>query len=409
MKYKTTINKLDDSYQDRALKCIAQGALTNSKRPECLVRGVYPTHLEKGKGCHVWDFKGNKYIDFICGLGTNLIGYGDDLITRAAYNSMVDGSCLSLSSTLEIKFAEKIKELFPSIELLRVLKTGSEAALASLRIARAYNGRDDVLSEGYHGQGDEFTSLHPPAHGILQHFSIKKFTTIDQINKSTSAVIIEPVSLNWGLDRIEYLRQIRQKCTEHNVVLIFDEIITGFRWPRYSVSNFYDIYPDLILLGKAMGNGFPIAIVGGKKTIMNCNEYFVSSTYAGERPSMAASLEVIKILNSKKRIDDLWDKGEKFYQVFNEYSRDTTIHLAGYPARGLFSGDDLERAYFFQEGIKAGLLFGPSWFFNFCHIDVMDEVLLTCRDIFYKIKHGMVKLEGQLPFKPFAQNVRETK
>lgn len=405
-KHKSTVKPFDDSYASRASFCIAQGALTNSKRPESFIGGVYPTHLAKGYGCMVEDPKGNKYVDYICGLGTNLIGYGDSLITVGAVKALVEGSCLSLSSVMELTYAEKIKEIFPGIEMMKILKTGTEAAMAALRIARAYTGRKHVLSDGYHGHGDEFISLTPPHMGVNESSFIEKLNTLDQINGDVAAVIIEPIKTDYSPTRIKFLVQLKAKCAQKGVVLIFDEIITGFRWPQFCVSNFYQIQPDLILLGKAAGNGFPISIVGGKKEIMEGAEYFVSSTFAGDRVAMAASLEVIKLLQTKNRLEFLWDKGFDFCQSFNGVAKDI-VTLEGYPTRGIFTGDVKKKALFFQESVKAGILFGPSWFFNFPLVGKTEEVIHALRDIFYKIKNNMVKLEGAMPVSPFAQKVRE--
>src|SRR3954471_8267341 len=120
----------DWSWKKRADLCIAQGALTNSKRPESLVRGVSPTHASKGRACYIYDGQGRRYVDYICGLGVNLIGYGETAITAAASYALTCGPSLSLSSTAEVEFAEKLKEVFPWVDLVKVLKTGSEACSA---------------------------------------------------------------------------------------------------------------------------------------------------------------------------------------------------------------------------------------------------------------------------------------
>lgn len=137
------------SYHKRAQDCIAQNALTNSKRIECLVKGVYPTHLSHGQGCHVWDMQGKRYVDFICGLGTNILGYGDSEIAEVISERARKGCSLSLGTELELKTAEKVKELFPFVDQVKFLKTGTEACMAALRIARAYKqikrgNREDV-------------------------------------------------------------------------------------------------------------------------------------------------------------------------------------------------------------------------------------------------------------------------
>lgn len=412
-------SRIDYDLSDRANKCIAQKALTNSKRPSTFIDGVYPQHLSKGLGCHVWDTKGHKYADFIGGLGSNLLGYADVEIESAIVGAVKTGLALSLGSPLEVEYAEKIKALFPFIDHVKILKTGSEGTHAALRIARASTGRDIVLSEGYHAWHDEFVSLTPPALGVPKRNSIAKLDWMDcaQVNNGhflpsfsgldnkVAAVIVEPVITDASENRKAFLKALREKCTEVGALLIFDEVITGFRFPKWSVANYFGVTPDLIVLGKAIGGGMPLAVVGGKRKIMNDVEYFVSSTFAGERASLAAGLKVIEMLKSKRKIEHLWESGESFLSKFNALN--DKLKIEGYPTRGVFKGDDLTKALFFQEACKAGILFGPSWFFNFHHIPLIDDVISACKDIMTRIKTGAVTLEGLAPQTPFAQKQRE--
>jgi len=396
----------DFSWYRRAQDCIAQGALTNSKRPECFVLGAYPTHLKRGEGCHVYDTTGKRYIDYITGLGSNLFGYGNSYIHESVANAFKTGSALSLSSDLEIYFAEKVKEFFPWITHIKILKTGTESTLAALRIARAYTGRNLILSEGYHGWSDEFTSLNPPALGVPGTYTIEKLHKESRLDKA-AAVIVEPVMTDDGPERIAWLRDLRRRCNASGALLIFDEVITGLRYLGHGVSNCHGIEPDLICLGKAIGGGMPLAVVGGKTHIMNCGEYFVSSTFAGERVSLAAGLKALELLqtNHKYSINDLWREGTKFLLGFNRMWPEM-IRIEGYATRGTFKGSDTAKALLWQEACKAGILFGSSWFFNFSHPEQTEIVLNTLSDIMVRIKHGNVKLEGTLPTSPFAAKVR---
>ncbi len=394
------------TWQNRAELTIAQGALTNSKRPECLVKGIFPTHLTRGQGAFVWDTDGKRYIDFICGLGSNLLGYGQSDVASAVAQRAMMGATLSLGTTLEVETGEKIKELFPFIERLKFLKNGSDACTAALRIARTYRKRATVLSDGYHGFGDEFISLVPPAHGIGGSFPIQPLKELHEIDDTIAAVIVEPVITEWSEERIQYLKALREQCTRHGVILIFDEIITGCRFPKWSVSRYSGVEPDLICLGKAMANGMPISVVGGKSEIMNCGEYFVSATFAGETLSLAAAHKTLTLLQTKFPIDTLWERGEQFLKAFNSIAPEI-VKIQGYPTRGVFVGSDLNKALFWQEACKAGMLFGPSWFFNFSHIAHMELVLSSCQDILRRIQVGSVALQGELPKKPFAQQMRK--
>lgn len=400
---KNAFSACDPDLASRAEQAIAHGALTNSKRPSCFVSGVYPTHLARGSGCYVWDTKGNKYIDFICGLGSNLLGYANEEINQAISDQLKKGASLSLSSTLEVEVAEKVKELFPFIETLRFLKTGSDACSAAIRIARARTGQIPIYTDGYHGWHDEWTSLTPPALGVPPQSNITAGT---HPPAGTAACIIEPILTDFSPERKAAVQKIAKRCKETGTLLIFDEVITGLRTPGYSASASFDVIPDLICLGKALGNGMPISVVGGKRSIMD-SDYFVSSTFAGETLSLSSALKTMNLLQQKFKVDTLWDKGAVFLREFNALWKEG-VWIEGYPTRGAFKGNPDNVALFWQEACKSGLLFGPSWFFCFPHIDVMDQVLSTCKNILGRVRRGEVKLEGETPKKAYAQIVRET-
>jgi glutamate-1-semialdehyde 2,1-aminomutase len=394
------------TWQNRADMAIAQGALTNSKRPSTYVENVYPTHSRGGSGPHIYA-AGKPFLDFVCGLGSQLLGYGNPAIAHAIHEQYLKGATLSLSSELEVELAEKLKGLFLFCELWKFTKSGTEACNAAIKIARAYNGRELVLSEGYHGHGDDFISMTPPSLGVPKRTWMKPidFTLIPE----AAAVIVEPVMLDWSDARKNYLIELQTTCRRHNTVLIFDEIITGFRFPRYCVSNYWGVQPDLILLGKAMGGGLPLSAIGGRREIMNCGEYFISGTFFGETVSMAACLEVINIVHrdgSKFSMKALFEEGTKFLDLFNQL--EPKLKIVGYPSRGAFQGDEMTKALFWQECIKAGVLFGPSWFFSIPLAEYTEQLMPVFRDIFHKIRVGQVKLEGKMPRTPFAQKVRES-
>ncbi len=393
----------------RAQRCIAQGALTNSKRPDCFVKGVYPTHVKRGQGCWLWDHRGNRYLDFITGLGTNLLGYAQTTINAAISEQMGLGASHSLSTHVEIETAETLKALFPFVDAVKFLKTGSEACSAAIRIARGKTGQNIVLSEGYHGWSDEFVSLTPPAIGIPPQDCIGKYSEREHWLEQgeVAAVIIEPVITDWSDNRRAYLQNLRELCTKHGVMLIFDEIITGFRFPKYSVSSFWGITPDLIVLGKGMANGMPLAAVGGKFDVMNGSDYFVSSTYAGETLSLAAAKKSMELLQSPKfDLNWLWGQGQAFLDEFNAIYPEK-IRIEGYPTRGAFVGDPLVRALFFQEACLAGMLFGASWWMNFPAANEWRPAMGAIKAILGRIQRGEISLKGEMPKAPFAQKARE--
>lgn len=392
----------------RAQEAVAQGCLTNSKHPRTFVQGVYPTHVKRGNGAFLEDMDGNQYLDFICGLGSNLFGYGNSYICQAVEKELHGGFCHSLPTLWEVRAAEKLKEFFPFAHRTKFLKTGSEACSAALRIARNATGRTTVLSEGYHGFHDQFVALTPPAQGCVpgQVLSLSKHE--HKAFEGIAAVIVEPVITDDSLDRREWLKKLREKCTKAGTMLIFDEVITGFRYPKYGVCNAWGIEPDLLVLGKSIAGGLPLAAVCGKEGLMDEPGYFVSSTYAGEVTSFAAALKVFDLLqkNSDFDIDRLVHEANRFTGEFNGFKPDQIV-IEGYGTRGVFKGDPEFRALFFQEACKAGILFGPSFFFGFQHMEHSKRVIKDLWSIIEKIRKGGVTLEGDMPSSPFAARVRD--
>ena len=385
-------------------KYIAQGALTNSKRLECLVKGVYPGFASRGKGALLYADKG-VFIDFICGLGVNLLGYAEENITRAIMLAASQGYLFSLSSELEWKLGERINQWAPFIEQIKILKSGSDGCASAVKIARAFTGRKLILTEGYHGHNDEFVSLTPPAYGCVQNENIR-FLKDYKLDDSVAAVIIEPIITDFSPERLDWLRELRKQCTLVGAQLIFDETITAFRFRKGLFSVTSDIIPDLVVFGKALANGMPISIVGGKTNVMSCNQYFVSTTYAGEILTLSAAIEVLRQLELKYDLNHLWLTGENFKKEFNSIDP-SIVSLEGYNTRGVFKfKDDITKALFFQECCKAGILVGPSWFWSFPLQEYSDQALLIFRDVVHKITKGGACLEGEMPSSPFAAKLR---
>lgn len=393
-----------DSFVDRAKDVIAHGALTNSKRPESFIEGVYPTHLVKARGCYAWDVSGRRYIDYICSLGAILLGHANNSVIRAIRAQLDLGSIFSLSSALEIEYAERIRALFPYMEKIRILKTGTEGCMAAIRIARSFTGRPVILTQAYHGWSDDFVSLTPPASGVvLCDRMIATLNDLEQINQKVAAVIVEPVITQYDEHRITWLNVLREQCTRQGALLIFDEVITGGRFEKFSVANAIGIRPDISVKGKALGGGLPLAVVGGRREVMD-SEYFVSSTFAGDTLAMAASLALIKELTPEIH-SKILTAGDEFRTRFNKLSK--LVQIDGYHTRGVFAGSEMHKALFMQEACKAGVLFGPSWFYSKSHIEENDNVLNLCGMILQRIESGQVKLEGKMPVKPYTKKVRE--
>lgn len=396
------------TYKSRADESIAYGALTNSKRPEAFVEGAYPTHARKGYGVRFMDDK-REYVDFGCANGTNILGYGHPEIGRAIASAYASGSLFTVGSTMEVEAAEALMGIMPFIKRVRFLKTGSEACQAAILIARAATGRTKVLSDGYHGWSPEFTSLAQPGYGCLPGQIRPLPTDLADVTDwdSLAAVIIEPVQLDYSKERRIWLENLKDKCVRHGVVLIFDEVITGFRFPKFSVSNYWGIYPDLICLGKAMGGGLPLAAVGGRLAVMEpANEYFVSSTFAGDTCALAAFMALLKILNRDvTSIERLWQFGITWKEKFTELTAGTAVELEGYPTRGYFK-PSLDRDMLFQEAALGGIVFSPSLFLAFPH-EHEGGTFKILENILWSIRTNRCGMKFQRPRPAFAQTVRD--
>lgn len=370
---------------------LAQGETgTNSKRPSCYPAN-YPSHLVRGEGAYVYDINKRRYLDFIGSLGANLLGYNHPKVTEAVVVQLRAGVSYSLPHFLEVEVAELITEMFPQIEKVRFLKTGNEATLAAIRIARSM-GLRNVYSEGYHGWGDAWTSMTPPAKGVVDHLAIS--------NTSQGEIaIVEPVQLDTSDDRRRALEEI---IRSHKVV-IFDEIITGLRVPKHSVGAWFNLKPQITCLGKGLGNGFPLTVVGGTKELMD-SDYFVSSTFSGEAVSLAACYATLNEVR-KKGVDNLWYYGNRFQTKFNEICKPIGVKLEGYGTRAMLNTDDPNTPVFMQECLKGGLMFGKAFFFSFAHLEqgIEEYTFNVIVDVVEKILNGKVTLEGPAPVQTFKR------
>jgi glutamate-1-semialdehyde 2,1-aminomutase len=392
----------------RASQSIAHGALTNSKRPSCFVKGIYPTHIKGGSKCYLTDVDGNKYIDYICGLGTNLFGYSNNEIRQAVRSALEEGGVVySLSSIDEVNYAETLKQTFPFLDRVRFLKDGSSGCSAAIKMARAFTGRKWVLSEGYHGWHDDFVQLTEPATGVIRDGMTMGYA--DDVHpkflEKVAAVIVEPVILDASNKRQRWLQKLREACTKAGTVLIYDETITAFRFPQYCVARHFNILPDLFIAGKALAGGFPISVIGGKQEVME-SDYFISSTWAGDRVAIAAGMAANRLIHTDYfGPENLWVFGKEFCEKFNQLSKN--VQIKGYPTRGIFDYKSKHfQPLFMQEMALSGILIGPTWFYNIFLHHEMENVLDIAKAIIKKIENGMVKLKGIPPISPFAERVR---
>lgn len=397
---------IDTRLQDRQNNCIAQGALTNSKHPRSYIRNVYPTHLERGFKAYVYDDKGKEYIDFINGLGTNLFGYANSQIENTMMASIMGGINLSLPTCKEVEAAEAILSILPWYNRVKFLKTGSSACSAAVRIARNATGRNKILSTGYHGWHDPFVSIYQDAKGV-DKCDVRYMSSITEIDNMTAAVIIEPVMLDYSEKQKKYLQTLEETCRQTGTLVIYDETITALRVPGLSITKQWNLRPDLVVMGKALAAGLPLACVVGNKEIMDDPKYFVSGTYFGEMLSLSVCKKVVTMLKTKALdIKDLWEFGEDFKEFFNK-TLEHIVQIEGYNTRYALKGNTRLRAVFMQEACKAGMLFGLSPFLNFEMILLRDRIKDKLLDVAGIINSGKVRLIGYAPHSPFSSKLRE--
>ena len=295
--------KISNSYFERSIKTVPLGSQTFSKSYIQWPKGVTPLFIDRAQGAKVIDIDGNHYVDYIMGLLPVVLGYCDEDIDQAAISQIMKGTIFSMPSSLEAELAEKLVEIIPSAEMVRFGKNGSDVTTASIRLARAYTDRDLVAVSGYHGWHDWYISSTSRNIGVpkkVQSLTHKfNFNDADSLHSlfkkfpnKFAAVILEPAGL--VKTDISALKRIRELCTANGVVLIFDEIISGFRINMGGAQLEYGVKPDLSCFGKAMANGYPLsAIVGPRKIMKLMEEIFFSSTFGGETISLAASIATI--------------------------------------------------------------------------------------------------------------------
>jgi glutamate-1-semialdehyde 2,1-aminomutase len=373
--------------------------------------GVFPTHFERGYGGHLYTKDGARYIDLVSGLGAINLGYANEQLENEVLKVYKSGGCLSGNTIQEVISAEKVKAVFPWVDRVKFVNDGTEACMSAIRMARSYTGKSYVLWEGYHGWYDEATAINDNAVGTpLGHKTIPiKLINFDnpQPMRDVAAIIVEPVMLDDSRDRIEYLKKMKEFCDQQGIVLIFDEVVTGMRYPGLSVALNYGIEPDLICLGKACANGHKVGLVAGAKELLD-GDYFVSGTYFGHIPSLKAVEACLHLTkgDSKYSAADLNERALDFKARFNTINPDI-VRLDGWGARMNWVGSDNHLALFRQVLAENRIFTKNTCFINHSTKFLLDEVFDVCKFALDNIEVNNVRLKGPLPRKPVAQIVRE--
>jgi len=397
----------------RALELIPLASQTFSKSAMNFVKGASPLFLSHGEGAYVWDPDGNRYIDYILGLMPIVLGYRDVDVDNAIVDQLHKGIIFSLPSEIEMELAEKLVEIVPSADMVRYGKNGSDVTTAAVRLARAFTGRDRIASCGYHGWHDWYIGSTTRGAGVPT--AVKALTSPFKFNDPNSledllrsapnefaGVILEPEGVSEP--NTEFLPAVRELTEKFGVVLIFDEIISGFRVSRGGAQERYGVIPDLSVFGKALGNGMPISAVVGRRDIMALmTEIFFSGTFGGEALSLAAAVATLDKLSRLDAPSLFLDLNEKLRKrvgaAIDVNELGSRVKIEGpnwWPRLTIFPPVGVSQAGFAsllrQELIANGILMGAA--FNFCtpHADatVLDESVQGLERAFARIKEYLM-------------------
>jgi len=310
-------------------------AQTFSKGPSQIVQGVSPVYLERGQGSHVWDVDGNEFIDYPTSLGPIVLGHNDPDVSKAVIAQISKGSIFSLSSPIELEVAATLIDAIPCAEMVRYGKNGSDVTSAAVRVSRAFTGRDIVALSGYHGWQDWFVGTTTRNTGVPDAVSelSKTFTWGDiaslqklfaEFPDQIACVIMEPVGVVEPADG--YLAEVRDLCKQHGALLVFDEVLTGFRIAYGGAQERYGVVPDLACYAKALANGYPLSVIGGRRDVMELfDEIFFSFTFGGDAISLAAAQATLAKMQNEPVIEHLWRQGQKLQDGFNDMAREAGV------------------------------------------------------------------------------------
>lgn len=374
-------------------KKLSPGGMMGIRRPYNFIVGEYPIFLERGYKGHIVDVDGNDYIDMLCAYGPIILGYDEEEINAAAIAQMKKGFCFSLVQPIQNELERRLIDLIPSAEMVILVKTGSDATSVAVRIARGYTDRNVILRCGYHGWHDWAVESHGGIPKCIQDLTVEfPYGDLDALEAALKAhqgdvagIIITPVGHPLALPVQAppegYLEGVRRLADTYKVVLIFDEIRTGFRAAMGGAQERYNVTPDLSTFGKALGNGYPISAVVGKTEFMQVCEskVFVSSTFFPNSLEMAAAMKCLDILERDKVIDDIWTRGAKFLKDLEAITAASKVpvQVSGIPPMPYLTFDKVDGAYkerrhmFYTETIRRGLFIQPfhHWYISGRHTD----------------------------------------
>jgi glutamate-1-semialdehyde 2,1-aminomutase len=386
-----------------AQKCIPGGV--NS--PVRAFKGVggTPLFIERANAAYLYDVDGKRYIDYVGSWGPMIAGHANPEVIEAVQQAALNGLSYGAPTEIEITMAERIKTLMPSIEMVRMVSSGTEATMSAIRLARGFTGRDNIVKfeGGYHGHGDSLlvkagsgalTFGEPSSPGVpealAQHTLTLDYNNSEQVNAlfdemgdSIACIIVEPVAGNMNcIPPVDgFLETLRNVCNKHGAILIFDEVMTGFRVALGGAQSVYNVKPDLTTLGKIIGGGMPVGAFGGRKDIMQAlspvGPVYQAGTLSGNPIAMAAGLKTLEIISREGFYEDLTAKTTTFIADMLAVAHKNDIAMTSNQVGAMFGFffTDIEGVksfaevmqcnverfnQFFHKMLEAGVNFAPS-------------------------------------------------
>ena len=422
------MGKSQDLYE-KAKIIIPGGTQLLSKRPEMFLPNLWPSYYKKSKGCEVWDLDNNHYYDIgIMGIGTCVLGYANDAVNNAVKDCIDNGSMSTLNAPEEVELAEKMIEIHTWADRVRFAKTGGESVTVALRIARAYTKKTKIAFCGYHGWHDWYLSanlndedglgsqLLPglSTDGIpkelkntafpFNYGNYEKFDNIISNFGSELGVVIMEVQRYKSLD-IDFLKHIRKVTEDSGIVLIFDEISSGFRVNIGGMHLLHGVNPDMAVFGKALGNGFPIsAIIGTEAVMSSAQSTFISSSYWTERTGYVAALKTLEFYKEKNVIKVISKTGmfirKGLTDIFDKTKLNISVSGGLDPVVAMDIQEEnplLLKTIFIQEMLHRGFLASNLIYVSFAHTqDIIDKYLENASEVFQLIASNKDNLEALL-------------
>ena len=368
--------------------------------------GGTPVFFKQGKGAYVWDADNKSYIDYVGSWGPLILGHAHPEVIKAVQNKIKDGLTFGAPTEAELEIAELLCKLVPSIEQVRLVSSGTEATMTAIRLARGYTGRNRIIKfEGcYHGHDDALlvkagsgaltlgcpTSAGVPAE-VTNSTTVLNFNDLEELEqifskagREVAAVIVEPVAgnMNFVTPNPKFLPALRELCTKYGSVLIFDEVMTGFRVGMGCAQGVYNIKPDLTTLGKVIGGGMPMAAFGGKREIMQClapvGSVYQAGTLSGNPIAVSAGLATLQMVQTPGFYEKLTSSTQQLINGLTDIAKKNGVPFCAQSLGGMFGlyfRGDIPSSYaevmecdvesfnrFFHAMLEEGIYFAPSSF-----------------------------------------------